>query len=369
MALDITSIALSKKIAQDVVETAATDPSGVIQQQITSTVDNAIKEFSETVSDDGLINTYREIVEFIDVYKPQLDQAIEITSQHTADLEKEATARKAADEALGQRVSTEETDRKAADATLTQLIVNETAAREQSITELTTNFTAQVTTEASDRQAADVGLQTALNAEINRAQTAEKALEINLSACIDSLDTIQETLSANLTAETTRATGAETQLQTKIEEAVSAANSADAALRASIAELAATDAETLTQIQQAISDFNNYIKADGSVADGFRSDIDKNKQDIAKNSAAISANEAAISNNTGEILNTKTSLAAEETRAVNAENTLDSKITAILDPSTGILAAAAVYTDNKVSELATELDTHISDAEADSIVI
>lgn len=102
MALDITSIALSKKITQDAITTATTDTSGVIYQQITSTVDNAIKEFSETVTDDGIINTYHEIVEFIDVYKPQLDQAIEITSQHAADLEKEAAARKAADDALDQ---------------------------------------------------------------------------------------------------------------------------------------------------------------------------------------------------------------------------------------------------------------------------
>lgn len=369
MALDITSIALSKKIAQDVVETAATDPSGVIQQQITSTVDNAIKEFSETVSDDGLINTYREIVEFIDVYKPQLDQAIEITSQHTADLEKEAAAREAADEALDQRVSTEVANREAADAELTEALAEETATRVQVITDLTDNFTAQVAAEATERQTADTALQTALDAEVNRAQAAEKALEINLSARIDSLSTAQEALSANLTAETDRATGVEAQLQTKIDEAVSAANNADTELRESIAQLADTDAETLAQIQQAISDFNSYIEADGSVADGFRSDIDQNKQDIAKNSEAISANAVAISNNASEILNTKTSIAAEETRATNAENALESKITAILDPSTGILADATAYADNKVSELDTKLDTHISEAEADSVAI
>lgn len=391
MALDITSIALSKRIAQDVVETATTSTSGVIYQQITSTVDNAIKEFSEAVSDDGLINTYHEIVEFIDVYKPQLDQAIEITSQHTADLEAEAAARKDADEALGQQISAEVTDRSAADTALTNAIIAETTAREQAITDLTDSFTAQVEAEASERQnadaaaktaleaevlarqGADTAIQTALDTEVSRAKAAEEGLKIDLSARIDSLNIAQVTLSGNLTAETNRATAAEAQLQANIDSAVNAANSADDELRSSIAELAATDVETLTQIQKAISDFNSYIEADGSVAAGFRADIDKNKQDIANNSEAIYANASAISNNAGEIISTKASLAAEESRAVTAENTLDAKIVAILDPSAGILATAktyaTTYTDARVSEINESLDAHISDAEADSVAI
>lgn len=72
-----------------------------------------------------------------------------------------------------------------------------------------------------------------------------------------------------------------------------------------------------------ITEFTQYIADHGTIADGFRSDIDKNKEDIAANAKAISDHEAAAA----AAYATKTELANEK-KALQDEIDADVKVVA-----------------------------------------
>lgn len=72
-----------------------------------------------------------------------------------------------------------------------------------------------------------------------------------------------------------------------------------------------------------INEFTTYITNHGEIADGFRTDIDKNKEDIAKNAKAIADHEALAA----QTYATKTEL-ADEKKALQAEIDADVKVVA-----------------------------------------
>lgn len=72
-----------------------------------------------------------------------------------------------------------------------------------------------------------------------------------------------------------------------------------------------------------INEFTQYVADHGTIAEGFRTDIDKNKEDIAKNAKAISDHETLA----GQTYATKTELANEK-KALQDEIDADVKVVA-----------------------------------------
>lgn len=72
-----------------------------------------------------------------------------------------------------------------------------------------------------------------------------------------------------------------------------------------------------------INEFTQYVKDHGTIADGFRTDIDKNKEDIAKNAKAIADHETLA----GQTYATKTEL-TEAVEALQGEIDADVKVVA-----------------------------------------
>lgn len=102
-----------------------------------------------------------------------------------------------------------------------------------------------------------------------------------------------------------------------------------------------------------INEFTQYVKDHGTIAEGFRTDIDKNKEDIAANAKAIADHETLA----GQTYATKTELANEK-KALQDEIDADVKVVADdLAELDGVVAGLAsskadkTYVDGKVETL------------------
>lgn len=102
-----------------------------------------------------------------------------------------------------------------------------------------------------------------------------------------------------------------------------------------------------------INEFTNYVTEHGTIAEGFRTDIDKNKEDIAANAKAI-GDHATLA---GQTYATKTELANEK-KALQEEIDADVKVVADdLAELDGVVAglgntkADITYVDGKVQDL------------------
>jgi hypothetical protein len=154
-------------------------------------------------------------------------------------------------------------------------------------------------------------------------------------------------LSNAIAAEKTRAEGAEANLQTQINTIM---NNPDT-----------------EGVINSINEFTQYIADHGEIAEGFRTDIDKNKEDIAANAKAITdqaASDAATyetkTDATAKLTEAKsytdTEVAKEEKRAIAKEGELAQAIEdakkAAADADVVVLANAQKYTDEEVKKLA-----------------
>lgn len=148
--------------------------------------------------------------------------------------------------------------------------------------------------EADYLKAADkTELEGKITAEKQRAEGIEGGLRTDVDAIKgDYLKAADKTeLEGKITAEETRATGVESGLDARIK-----AVEGDY-LKASDKEDLQTQINTIMNnpdtegVINSINEFTQYIADHGAIADGFRTDIDKNKEDIAANAKAIEDHE------------------------------------------------------------------------------
>ena len=159
-------------------------------------------------------------------------------------------------------------------------------------------------------------------AETTRATGIEGGLDTRIKAIEDDYlkGEHKTALEGLITAEETRAKGVEESLQTQINTIMNN-----------------PDAEGAIN---SINEFTQYVKDHGTIADGFRSDIDKNKEDIAANAKAISDHETLASQ-------------TYETKADASQKLVDAKA----------YADGVVATEKSAREAAdAELSTAIEDA-------
>ena len=116
-----------------------------------------------------------------------------------------------------------------------------------------------------------------------------------------------------------------------------------------------------------INEFTQYIKDHGTIADGFRADIDKNKEDIAANAKAIADHEALAA----ETYETKTDASAKLAEAKSyadgivatekaAREAADAELSAAIE-------AAKVDASNKDTVVLSEAQKYVDAAKADAI--
>jgi hypothetical protein len=185
-------------------------------------------------------------------------------------------------------------------------------------------------------------LSTAINTEKTRAEGIEAGLRTDVDAIKgDYLKAADKTaLEGKITAEETRAKGVEESLQTQINTIMNN-----------------PDAEGAIN---SINEFTKYVQDHGTIADGFRTDIDKNKEDIAANTKAI-ADQATSDAATYE---TKTDATAKLTEAKGYTDTeVAAAKTAAANQDAVILAEAQTYTDqaeaNAIATAATDASNKV----------
>lgn len=174
-------------------------------------------------------------------------------------------------------------------------------------------------------------LSTAINTEKERAEGIEAGLRTDVDAiAADYLKAADKTeLEGKITAEETRAKGVEESLQTQINTIMNN-----------------PDAEGAIN---SINEFTQYVKEHGTIADGFRVDIDKNKEDIAANAKAI-ADQAIADAATYE---TKADATAKFTEAKGYTDTE--------------VAAAKAAASNQDAVILSEAQLYADQAKADAI--
>lgn len=183
-----------------------------------------------------------------------------------------------------------------------------------------------------------------VTAEKTRAEGIEAGLRTDVDAIKgDYLKAADKTaLTEAITAEETRAKGVEADLQTQINTIMNN-----------------PDAEGAIN---SINEFTKYVQEHGTIADGFRTDIDKNKEDIAANTKAI-ADQATSDAATYE---TKTDATAKLTKAKGYTDTeVAAAKTAAANQDAVILAEAQTYTDqaeaNAIATAATDASNKVDD--------
>ena len=168
-------------------------------------------------------------------------------------------------------------------------------------------------------------VETAVATEKSRAEGIESGLATRIKAVEDDyLKAADKTeLEGKITAEENRAKGIESGLESRL------ATVEGDYLKASDKEDLQTQINTIMNNPDAegainsINEFTQYVKDHGTIADGFRTDIDKNKEDIAANAKAIA--DQALSD--AATYATKTELANEK-KALQEEIDADVKVVA-----------------------------------------
>ena len=205
----------------------------------------------------------------------------------------------------------------------------------------------------ADAQTAATYDDTQVKADIKANSDAIDAIEADYLKTEDKTE-----LSDAIGAEKTRAEGIEEGLRTDVD-----AIKADY-LKASDKEALQTQINTIMNNPDAegainsINEFTAYVTEHGTIAEGFRTDIDKNKEDIAANAQAI-ADQATSDAATYE---TKTDASAKLTEAKGYTDTAK----ADLEEALGILGASveAITTDYLKAADKTELQGNIDALEA-----
>ena len=218
----------------------------------------------------------------------------------------------------------------------------------------------------------------AVKAEKERAESVEATLETKTDAAQKLVDAKAYT-DTQVAAEKSAREAVEATLETKADAAqklVDAKAYADNAVAVEKARAEQAEAGLQTQINtimnnpdaegaiNSINEFTQYVKDHGTIAEGMRTDINKNKEDIAANAKAIAdqatSNAATYETKTDASAKlteakgyTDTEVAKEKTRAEGAEADLAAAIeTAKTDASNQdavVLAEAQSYADSKAA--------------------
>ena len=188
-------------------------------------------------------------------------------------------------------------------------------------------------------------VQTAVDNEKSRAEGVESGLRTDVDAIKnDYLKGEDKTELVNaINAEKERAEGVEGGLDTRvkaIEEDYLTSSDKDA-LQTQINTI--VNNPDTEGVINSINEFTQYIAEHGEIAEGFRTDIDKNKEDIAANAKAISDHEALAA----ETYATKTEL-ADEKKALQDE--IDADVKVVADRVTTLEGAVSTKVEQSVYE-------------------
>lgn len=181
-------------------------------------------------------------------------------------------------------------------------------------------------------------LENAIAAEKERAEGIEGGLDARIKAVEDDylVGADKTKLAGLITAEETRAKGVEESLQTQINTIMNN-----------------PDAEGAIN---SINEFTQYVKDHGTIAEGFRTDIDKNKEDIAANAKAIAdqATSDAATYETKTDASAKLTEAKEHATGLNTAMDTRVKVLEAIDHDAYIGADATLKT-----ELQAEIDADV----------
>ena len=196
-----------------------------------------------------------------------------------------------------------------------------------------THATAKSVVEYVDAKTAGIATEGAMTALADRVTAAEGDIDAIEADYLKAADKTE--LSDAIAAEKTRAEGIEASLQTQINTIMSN-----------------PDAEGAIN---SINEFTQYVADHGTIADGMRTDINKNKDDIA----ALNT-EVAKKANAADVTASVTSLQEADSDQVERIAALEAKFTGedsvadqITDAKTETLNSAKSYTDETVNALAT----------------
>ena len=176
-----------------------------------------------------------------------------------------------------------------------------------------------------------------VTAEKTRAEGIEAGLRTDVDAIkADYLKAADKTeLEGKITAEETRAKGVEESLQTQINTIMNN-----------------PDAEGAIN---SINEFTQYVKDHGTIADGFRADIDKNKEDIATNAKAIA----------DETTRATEALAAEkearEAKEAELATAIETAKTEASNQDAVVLAEAQAYADQAEADAITAAEGKVTE--------
>lgn len=176
-----------------------------------------------------------------------------------------------------------------------------------------------------------------VTAEKTRAEGIEAGLRTDVDAIKgDYLKAADKTeLEGKITAEETRAKGVEESLQTQINTIMNN-----------------PDAEGAIN---SINEFTQYVKDHGTIADGFRADIDKNKEDIATNAKAIA----------DETTRATEALAAEkearEAKEAELATAIETAKTEASNQDAVVLAEAQKYADQAEADAITAAEGKVTE--------
>lgn len=170
-------------------------------------------------------------------------------------------------------------------------------------------------------------------------------------------DTEVSKVSTAVANEKTRAEGVEAGLRTDVD-AIK-----DDYLKAADKQALQTQIDTIMNnpdtegVINSITEFTQYIEDHGEIADGFRTDIDKNKEDIAANAQAIADEAQRAKDEEASLLakiNTLDTNGATQSELNEAVSTLEGKISAAQTAAEG---NAKTYTDGEIDKVEEALST------------
>lgn len=261
----------------------------------------------------------------------------------------------------------------------------ETKAREDADADFETRIATLEGNFGEGDNTVDAKIAAAVAAEAEIARAAEKANADAIDALEGRMDTAEGKISALETESAKHAvkTEVEAALALKADKSVVDAmytnEQIDAAILVETNRAKGVEEGLQTQINtimnnpdtegviNSINEFTQYVKDHGTIADGFRTDIDKNKEDIAANAKAIADHETLAA----ETYETKTDAAQKLTDAkAYTDTTVATEKTAREAADAELAAAieaAKVEASNQNAVVLAEAQKYADQAEADAI--
>jgi hypothetical protein len=228
-------------------------------------------------------------------------------------------------------------------------------------------------------------LSNAIGAETERATGAEEALTQAIAAEKERAEGAESTLSQAIATEKERAEAAEGVLTQAVTTEKERAEAAEGVLTQAIADektrAEAAEAGLQTQINtimnnpdaegaiNSINEFTQYVAEHGTIAEGMRIDINKNKDDIAAEASRAATAEEAIAGRVKNLEDNKAGYATTTEVAAAKQEAIDAAKTESTNGDVVVLAEAQKYADAKVAEAQAAIDAFVEVTEDEILAL